>query len=167
MQPMPINKPRYNKRPINKVATKPAANQVTPPSTSSMPNMLAPQRPGSQYQLQTPGAVQSGMNTMNGMNFGATPQPTNGTATQPSAPMNPGFNGPGMPVMNAPNNQAPTGAATQPQWMIQQPGFASAYTPVQPGAVQAAFAKSAWVARHLATPTSSVSAVRTTRWTIA
>lgn len=118
----------------------PAANQVTPPSTSSMPNMLAPQRPGSQYQLQTPGAVQNGMNTMNGMNFGATPQTTNGTATQPSAPMNPGFNAPGMPVMNAPNNQAPTGNATQPQWMIQQPGFASAYTPVQPGAVQAAFA---------------------------
>ena len=109
---------------------------------STMPNMQPAQASAlpanQQYQLQNPNMPSA---QFNGMNFGASQQRTtsNGASNPTSGSANPA-SGTSMPTMSAPSGQGQTPNNSQPQWMNQQPGFAMPYTPVQPGAVEAAFA---------------------------
>ncbi len=127
-----------------------AANNATAQLQAAQ---AAPMLAGQQYQLQGPAAqtmtspALPTLNTpaANGISFGASPRVNTSPASIPINPLNSPLTNPGMqppsgptptmPVMNMPNMQTPS----NPQWMIQQPGVATQYAPLDPGAVQAAF----------------------------
>ncbi len=142
----------------------PANNANLQPQAAQAAPMLA----GQQYQLQGPAAqtmtspalpTQPTLPTLNspasnGISFGASPRVNTTPASVPNNPLNspltnpltnPGMMlptgpTPTMPVMNMPNMQTPNlQTPNNPQWMIQQPGVATQYAPLDPGAVQAAF----------------------------
>lgn len=112
---------------------------VNPPYPSTMPNMLQKQLPQNQFQ-----AVALPQNQYLLHEPGAHNQVSQSPGLQNTSLENLGNQNQSMPNMQPPNMQmpAPTRQLSPQEKLMQEinPGFASTYSPLKPGAVETAFA---------------------------